>query len=56
MEHLLAHVWGSDWMGESQTIYVHVRWLREKIEENPAEPRRLVTVKGAGYKLVPVAE
>ena len=54
VEELLARVWGQDWVGETQTIYVHVRWLREKIEEDPAQPRRLITVKGAGYKLVPV--
>jgi DNA-binding response OmpR family regulator len=49
---LLAQVWGPEWIGESQTLYVHIRWLREKLEENPAHPRRLITVRGAGYKLV----
>lgn len=53
MENLLAQVWGADWIGESQTLYVHIRWLREKIEEDPAAPRRLLTVRGVGYKLVP---
>jgi DNA-binding response OmpR family regulator len=48
---LLEEVWGADWIGESQTLYVHIRWLREKIEEDPARPRRLLTVRGAGYKL-----
>ena len=43
---------GADWIGESQTLYVHVRWLREKIEEDPASPRRLLTVRNVGYKLV----
>ena len=52
MEELLTLVWGADWIGESQTLYVHVRWLREKIEENPASPRRLLTVRNVGYKLV----
>ncbi|MBX3083969.1 MAG: response regulator transcription factor [Anaerolineae bacterium] len=49
---LLSRIWGSRWIGESQTVYVHVRWLREKIEDDPAQPRRLLTVKGVGYKLV----
>ncbi len=55
VERLLKQIWGAHWIGESQTIYVHIRWLREKIEENPAQPQRLLTVKGVGYKLVPVA-
>ena len=49
---LLERVWGPTWIGESQTLYVHIRWLREKIEDDPAKPRRLLTVRGAGYKLV----
>ena len=49
---LLLRIWGADWVGESQTVYVHVRWLREKIEDDPAHPRRLLTVKGVGYKLI----
>ncbi len=53
LDELLEQVWGSEWIGESQTLYVHIRWLREKIEEDPARPRRLLTVRGAGYKLVP---
>jgi DNA-binding response OmpR family regulator len=52
IDELLDRVWGAEWIGESQTLYVHVRWLREKIEENPAQPRRLITVRGTGYKLV----
>ncbi|MBX3061421.1 MAG: response regulator transcription factor [Anaerolineae bacterium] len=56
VERLLRQIWGADWIGESQTIYVHVRWLREKIEQNPTHPRRLLTVKGVGYKLVPVSD
>jgi DNA-binding response OmpR family regulator len=52
LNELLERVWGPEWIGESQTLYVHVRWLREKIEEDPAHPRRLLTVRGTGYKLV----
>jgi DNA-binding response OmpR family regulator len=52
VDELLERVWGPTWIGESQTLYVHIRWLREKIEADPAKPRRLLTVRGAGYKLV----
>ena len=49
-ETLLERVWGFDYVGDSRTVDVHVRWLREKIEDNPAEPRNLLTVRGIGYK------
>ena len=47
---LLTHVWGYDYVGDSRTVDVHVRWLREKIEVDPANPRRIVTVRGIGYR------
>ena len=50
-EQLLEKVWGYDYAGDSRTVDVHVRWLREKIEDNPNEPRLLLTVRGVGYKL-----
>jgi DNA-binding response OmpR family regulator len=53
---LIKRVWGDAWVGEMQTIYVHIRWLREKIEVDPGHPRRLITVKGVGYKLLPQAD
>jgi DNA-binding response OmpR family regulator len=53
-EKLLSLVWGAEYEGEPQVLYVHIRWLREKLEENPSDPRRVVTVRGVGYKLVPV--
>ena len=56
MEKLLSRVWGENWIGETQTLYVHIRWLREKLEIDPNHPHRLLTVKGVGYKLVPVTE
>jgi DNA-binding response OmpR family regulator len=46
---ILERVWGWDYSGGSRTVDVHVRWLREKIEENPAKPERIVTVRGVGY-------
>lgn len=48
---LLEKVWGYDFAGDTRTVDVHVRWLREKIEDNPNRPKILVTVRGAGYKL-----
>jgi two-component system OmpR family response regulator len=50
-DQLLEKVWGYDYSGDTRTVDVHVRWLREKIEDNPDEPKRLVTVRGVGYKL-----
>ena len=50
---LLTNVWGAEYTGEPQVVYVHIRWLREKIEIVPAEPERIVTVYGIGYKLIP---
>jgi len=49
-EQILKEVWGWDFFGDSRTIDVHVRWLREKIEENPAEPKRIITIRSAGYR------
>ncbi len=51
IEDLLAQVWGAEYSGESQVVYVHIRWLREKIEEDPQHPKRIITVRGVGYKL-----
>jgi DNA-binding response OmpR family regulator len=47
---LLERVWGWTFDGNSRTVDVHVRWLREKIEPDPAEPTRIVTVRGIGYR------
>jgi DNA-binding response OmpR family regulator len=49
-EVILEKVWGWDYFGDSRTVDVHVRWLREKIEEKPAEPKRIITVRSAGYR------
>ncbi len=49
---LLARVWGAEFVGEPQVIYVYIRLLREKIEEDPNNPRRIVNIHGVGYKLV----
>ena len=50
-EQLLEKVWGYDYTGNTRTVDVHIRWLRQKIETDPAHPRNLLTVRGAGYKL-----
>jgi DNA-binding response OmpR family regulator len=49
-EAILENVWGWEYIGDSRTVDVHVRWLREKIEVEPANPRRIVTVRGVGYR------
>ncbi|MEM7531828.1 MAG: response regulator transcription factor [Chloroflexota bacterium] len=49
-ELILERVWGWDFDGGSRTVDVHVRWLREKIEDNPTHPGRIVTVRGVGYR------
>jgi DNA-binding response OmpR family regulator len=49
-EIILEKVWGWDYIGDSRTVDVHIRWLREKIEKDPAQPERIITVRGAGYR------
>lgn len=49
-EELLALVWGEDWIGDPRTLDVHVRWLRLKIEDDPATPEYIQTVRGHGYR------
>ncbi|HSM58588.1 MAG TPA: response regulator transcription factor [Candidatus Sulfomarinibacteraceae bacterium] len=55
-DELLNRVWGAEFSGEPQNVYVHIRWLREKIEDDPQNPGRIVTIRGVGYKLVPQDE
>ena len=52
-EELLERVWGYDYFGDGRLVDVHVRRLRTKIEDDAAEPRHVVTVRGMGYKLLP---
>ncbi|MFM7087045.1 MAG: response regulator transcription factor [Cyanobium sp.] len=47
---LLEQVWGLDYFGDSKTVDVHIRWLREKLELNPSAPQHLITVRGFGYR------
>lgn len=53
VDQLIEQVWGVEFSGEPQVVYVHMRWLREKLEDDPSNPKRLLTVRGVGYKLVP---
>ncbi len=50
-DQLLEKVWGYDFAGDTRTVDVHIRWLRQKIETDPSNPKHLVTVRGTGYKL-----
>jgi len=50
---LLTQVWGAEFIGQPQVVYVHIRWLREKLEAAPNHPQRILTVRGVGYKLIP---
>jgi len=49
-DQILAKVWGWDFAGGTRTVDVHVRWLRAKIEADPAQPVRIITVRGTGYR------
>jgi len=49
-EQLLDQIWGYDFAGDTRTVDVHVSWLRQKIEDEPAKPTRLITVRGVGYR------
>ena len=49
-EFILESVWGWDFIGDSRTVDVHVRWLRQKIEEDSSNPSRIITVRGGGYR------
>ena len=51
-EYLFNQIWGSDSFSEQQTLTVHIKWLREKIEDDPKKPTRIATVWGVGYKYI----
>jgi len=55
VDELLDRVWGAEFIGQPQVVYVHIRWLREKIELDPSRPTRILSVHGVGYKLNPKA-
>lgn len=47
---ILTKVWGYDYFVDKRTVDVHIRWLREKVEDNPSSPKRISTVRGVGYR------
>ncbi|NDJ53847.1 MAG: response regulator transcription factor [Chloroflexi bacterium] len=47
---ILSRVWGYDYYGDSRTVDVHIRWLRQKIEEDASNPKHIITVRGIGYR------
>jgi two-component system alkaline phosphatase synthesis response regulator PhoP len=47
---ILTKVWGYDYFVDKRTVDVHIRWLREKLEDDPSDPRRIATVRGVGYR------
>ena len=50
---IFDEVWGTDWLGDTRTLDVHIRWLREKLEENPSKPKLICTVRNVGYVFNP---
>jgi DNA-binding response OmpR family regulator len=54
LDELLNRVWGEEYVGQPQVVYVHIHWLRERLEKDPQNPQRIVTVRGIGYRLEPV--
>jgi DNA-binding response OmpR family regulator len=48
---LMANVWDTTFLGDTRTLDVHIRWLRERIEQDPSEPKYLRTIRGSGYRL-----
>jgi len=49
-EQLIENIWGADFMGDTKTVDVHIRWLREKLEKDASHPEYLITVRGFGYR------
>lgn len=49
---IMQEVWETNYLGDTRTLDVHIRWIREKIEENPSRPVRLITIRGLGYRFV----
>jgi DNA-binding response OmpR family regulator len=49
---IMQEVWETDYLGDTRTLDVHIRWIREKIEDNPSRPHRLITIRGVGYRFI----
>ena|SRR5436853_1220636 len=55
-EVLFNQIWGTDWLGDTRTLDVHIRWLRQKIEDDPSTPRYIQTVRNVGYRFATAEE
>lgn len=55
-ETLFNQIWGTDWLGDTRTLDVHIRWLRQKIEDDPSAPRYIQTVRNVGYRFATAEE
>ena len=51
LSHIMNEVWDTSYLGDIRTLYVHIAWLRSKVEEDPSRPRRIITHRGMGYQL-----
>ena len=55
-ELLFSQIWGTDWLGDTRTLDVHIRWLRQKIEDNASRPQYIQTVRNVGYRFITAVE
>jgi two-component system alkaline phosphatase synthesis response regulator PhoP len=55
-ELLFSQIWGTDWLGDTRTLDVHIRWLRQKIEDDASRPQYIQTVRNVGYRFITAAE
>ena len=49
-DQILERLWGQDYIGDTRTVDVHIRWIRQKLETVPGSPNRIVTIRGVGYR------
>jgi two-component system response regulator RegX3 len=49
-DHLISRLWGADYVGDTKTLDTHIKRLRAKVEEDPQDPTRILTIRGLGYK------
>ena len=55
-ELLFSQIWGTDWLGDTRTLDVHIRWLRQKIEDDASRPQYIQTVRNVGYRFITAGE
>ncbi len=55
-ETLFNQVWGTEWFGDTRSLDVHIRWLRQKIEDDPSAPQYIQTVRNVGYRFATAEE